>query len=300
MIPTINTWLLIAAAVINPQSTFLSHDTTWTSVNDQQCHFLHMIDKLKQDGSLLKEKELQCWISQDHAKLNQIAKEHDIPVTFDSFLSHEFGSLAILNLNLSWLNRPQETSYQFKKVQNKIKGLSFSQDFEVVYSSAYGNPLVKIKTQSGDILYLTIADRNYRKKDSFALSQQIKKIRKNIQKKSKTKKQYGSVMIPQFAYQGMLDATWLTGMTCCESNKSDNCYIISNPVYHVKMQCNVNGCSVKAGVGLTYIPISSEQETIIIDRPFYFWVERPGCHYPIIEGAMNENFVEQEKEHKTQ
>jgi hypothetical protein len=59
----------------------------------------------------------------------------------------------------------------------------------------------------------------------------------------------------------MLDATWLVGMKCCEVNKS-NGYIIGSSAYNVKMQCDVNGCCVKAGVGLTYIPISTEQKQL--------------------------------------
>ena len=286
----INTWLLIASAVLNPQSTFFSQDVLLVPANDQQCRFLQMIDDLEQDCSLLNRNELQSWVSRDHIKLNQIAKAHDIPINFGSFLPNEFGSLSILNLNMSWLHQPNETIYQFKKMHNKVKGLSFTQDFEVVYSSAHNNPVVKIKTQSGDILYLTIADRNYQKKDFFALSQHIEKIRNNIRERSKTKKHYDCVIIPQFVYQDMLDATWLVGMECCELDKS-NSYVINNPAHYVKMQCDVHGCCVKAGVGLTYIPISTEQKTFMIDRPFYFWVERPGSHYPLIEGVMNSDFL---------
>jgi hypothetical protein len=145
MMTTINTWLLIASAVINPQSTFFSQNALWIPVNDQQCSFLKMIDDLEQDCSLLNGNELQSWVSLDNIKLNQIAKEHDIPIIFESFTSNEFGSLAILNLNMSWLHKPNETTYQFKKMHNMVKGLSFSQDFEVVYSSVHNSPLVKIK-----------------------------------------------------------------------------------------------------------------------------------------------------------
>jgi hypothetical protein len=290
MMTTINAWLLIASAMLNPQSTFFSQNALWVPANDQQCRFLQMIDDLEQDCSLLNGNELQSWVSRDHIKLNQIAEEHGIPIAFESFPSNEFGCLAILNLNMSWLRQPMEILYQFKKVHNKVKGLSFAQDFEVVYSSVHNNPLVKIKTQSGDILYLTVASRNH-KNDCFALSQHIERIRNNIQERSKAKKQhYDCVIIPQFVYQDTLDASWLIGMECCEPNKS-NSYVISSPAYTVKMQCDVNGCRVKAGVGLTYIPISTEQKTLMIDRPFYFWVERHGSRYPLIEGTMNGDFL---------
>ena len=114
-------------------------------------------------------------------------------------------------------------------------------------------------------------------------------------RKSKTKKRYDCVVIPQFVYQDMLDAAWLAGMECCELDKS-NSYTISNPAYYVKMQCDVHGCSVKAGMGLTFIPISTEQKTVMIDRPFYFWVERSGSNYTLIEGAMNGDFLETSEE----
>ena len=206
-----NTWVLLIAALIAPEGTFLRQCQRWTPINKQQKSFLKKVTNHKRDLQNFAPEELQAWASDDAAKLNQIAAEKQIPIIFDSFDEGEFGSLALLQLDLAWKKTPVQKEMVYTNAQKEatsIKGLLFRNGFRVYTSKYHSSPIAKIKTSSGDLLCVTTAEDAL---EGFALSQKIKRIQRSLVKTNKHA--YSELLMPQISYEGFIDISWLNGLT---------------------------------------------------------------------------------------
>lgn len=276
-----NTWILLASALVAPEGNFFPPHTRWMAENETQQLFLKKLGGLKEDMMEFNEQELQSWASQNADELNAIAREKEIPITFSPFSERTFGSLALLELNLAWHGKPAQTEMSFY-AENilKVKGLEFNSDsFKVYQSRRHQFPVIKLKTKNGDFVYVTIADK---KLNGVALSQRIKTIKKTL---SRSKKHYTQMLMPQLAYESFIDISWLNEM------KNNQDYMVSQAVEYLKLKVDEKGCAVKAGAGMVFIPISVQQP-LTIDKPFYFWIERPGCLMPLVEGYIDQDAVQ--------
>lgn len=295
-----NTWILLAAALIAPEGTFIDRSPKWQTVHADQESLLSTISSLRDSLSDFGHTELQVWALNDHNALNTHAQQNNIPITFKPFADGEFGTLAILNLQLVWAQKPTKTTCEFTNVANesstKAKALAFNRGALIYASSTHEQPIIKIKTNSGDIACFTVADDQ--KIDKFFLTQKITQIRTTM---CNTPLQRNcippyiphsvTVVIPQFSYDGPVDIAWLNGLTC--TNKQTKEYAITQAVEHLKIHVNENGCSVKAGAGLNFMPISSSQRTLTIDKPFYFWLERENVPLPLMEAYIDIDTITQ-------
>lgn len=283
-----NTLVLIASALMAPEGIFIEESPIWKSIDERQAQFLDYLPELKKDCSSLSSDELKSWASENHEELNKVAVEQNIPITFTPFAHNEFGTLSVMALDLKWLKKPSTTPCMFKDQRSSVDALLFTSNFEVIYTDYYANPIVRIKTKSGDIICATIADEWGLK----YFEDQITMIRQDIEdgnferQDRDSEDSYNAVVIPQFEYEGFSDISWLNGMKCGTSAKNNE-YAINQAVKYIKIRCDYNGCNIKAGTGLSFVPVSSGKGPLVIDEPFLFWVERPGCHFSLIEGLVD-------------
>ncbi len=279
-----NTWILLASALIAPEGNFLPPQTRWTPVNESQKGFLKKFNyDLKHDMRLLDSQELKSWASDNHEDLNKIAQENQLPITFSPFKTGEFGSLALLQLNLLWAQTPEAVPMAFKNECNAraAKGILFDQGFKVYHSAYHEHPVVKIKTKSGDYFCATLSNESLNGVD---LSQKIKRIKKSLRKADH--RAYSQVLMPQFKHEGFIDISWLNGLR----TKQD--FMLKEAVEYLQLTCDEKGCAVKAGGGFHFVPISvREGNPLVIDKPFYFWIERTGCRVPLVEGYINTDTI---------
>lgn len=284
-----NTWLLLASALISPDGQFLNGGK-WKPQNVPQKFLIKNIAPLKYDMPFYFN-ELNALSSADHKELNALAQEYNIPLTFQPFGPKEFGSLAVLDIALNWPHKAKSTEILFpasgQKRSTSVKALQFTQDIEVYQLKNYQSPLVKIKTDSGDMVYVTIADEELRHK---ALSKKINKLRKDM--KSAKKMHCNAFIMPQIEYEGFLDISWMIGLTYASKH---NQYSIKDAIEYLKLTCDPEGCTVKAGAGLQFYPISTSN-TVTINKPFYFWIERPGTKFPLVESYIDIDSLVPEKE----
>ena len=276
-------WILLASALMAPEGTFIDQGTKWKATNTDQKALVKKLHMLKHELPKFSQDELQAWASDDHTVLNEIARKHTIPITFDPFTEGKFGTLSLLHLNLEWVTKPTKTTTKFMNSDGEavaVDALLFSQDFKLFTSSCYPHSIVKIKTKSGDYVCMTLADK---KADSFNLSKKIKRIRRRLAVPKKSS--YSAVIMPQLSYDGFVDISWMNGLRC--KTKQRKKYSIEKAVEYLKLRCDQEGCSVKAGVGLEFVPISSNANPLIMNKPFYFWLERPGYTCPLVEAYID-------------
>ena len=274
------TWMLIVAALVAPEGSFI-HNPEWIAKNSSQEYFLTNFFSSKNELSQFSENEMNMWASQDHEELNTIAHENAIPITFDPFPENGFGTLAVMDVNLTWKHKPTRTTGDFFNdylQYYKVKTLSFAKDFDVFFSSGrHPYPIIKIATQSGDHICVTIADPD-EEPNSFSVAKDIKNIRQSMVQRSEP--DYPTVILPQFTYNGFIDISWILGM-------SENKYEITQAAQYLKLTLDDTGCKVKSGVGLGFMCISCAPASYVFNKPFYFWIERSGMQTTLVEGYVD-------------
>jgi hypothetical protein len=278
-----NIWILLTSALMAPQGT-LFHNATMMPVNNQQNILLSKYKSLQRDTKYFTSDELQAWASTDNNELNEIARENGIPISFSPFADGKFGSLSILSLDLKWLQKPELNKILFETDEGakRVQGLEFNKHVSIYKSRCHKYPVVRIKTRTGDYLWLTVATEQLQ---GFELSKKIKHIKKNMN--SLKRANHSSVIMPQISFEGFVDISWMEGLRIADKR---NEYAIDSAIEYVKLACDQEGCSVKAGAGLEFIPVSVVPDyhpPLIIDQPFYFWIERAQCKHPIVEAYID-------------
>lgn len=266
----------IIAALVAPEGSYFESNNVWAAVNSSQQYFIENIYSKRSELNNFGEDELRTWVSSDDKYLNKIVVEEGLNIQFEPFTLSEFGSLSILDVSVEWQNEGISTSVNCEDVEYEAAQLK--DGFEVFKSDAYSNPLIKLDTQSGDVVYMIIADS---KPDdtAFGLFEKIVAL-KNLFSDSK-KIDFDSIVFPCVDLNKQFALDWILGMT----NSSG--YFVNQALQQTKFKMDEKGAHVQSAVMLSFDKSMKTPSVLTIDQPFYVWIERPGCTLPIFTGYID-------------
>lgn len=167
----------------------------------------------------------------------------------------------------------EKTSYPAVEIED---------NFAVYSTQNYSQPLVCIDTKNGDTVWMTVADHNKPLRD-FELLQWIHSIK---QDRVPHARRYNSVTFPMVDLDQEVDITWLLNMALAEDA------VIAQALQQTKLKMNEIGARVKSAVAIGLCEASCmprKEAKIVIDKPFYLWIERPGVTDPIFAGYISQN-----------
>lgn len=273
------TFFPIIAALAAPEGSYFKHANTWFSVNSKQAYFIEHFFSKKPELAHFAEKELRSWGSEDATYLTEIASKNGFALQFEPFKQGEFGSLSILDVAVQWIEAG--TTSTLKNGKATYKAAVLENNFEVFETASYAHPIAKIKTQSNDIVYMAIADEPA---EEFVLLQKVNMLQSLLA--AERPADYDSVKFPCVKLDQMVDISWLLNMRC--PNFTDGCedWSIVKAMQQTKFCMNEHGAHVQSAVG-TGFATTSCKKYLIIDKPFYVWIERPGCSMPIFAGYID-------------
>lgn len=264
------------------------------AVNDQQAVFL---ERYMQDKEVLKAfspDELRTWVSKDADELNGILKQEGFGIQLNPFRPTEFGVVSILDVMMKWLHEGQRSS--IIRTQGASEGGARYEAFElkdgfyVGQLEGYAHPIITIKTKNEDgalgkdSVHLTVAD------EALGGDKLWEKILKLRMLERKEIEEYTHVVIPMIDYDQSFKLDWLLGLNV-------GGWFISQALQQTKFKMNDKGARVKSAVAIAMMrsamPMPSNK--LIIDKPFYLWIEREGVPYPIFTGYLDEQFWKEPK-----
>ncbi|MDP3779370.1 MAG: hypothetical protein Q8R30_05005 [bacterium] len=263
----------------------------WSAVNALQSRFLDDFFIRRAELFCFSEKELRAWASMVAADLNEILAREGFSIRLSDFNPGQFGVVSILDVMAEWLVMAGHVSMPVGKqlypavhmlptrlIEDIRVGL-----FNAAMSSAHPHPLVRLNTKSGDSVCMTIADHVY---DDFELMSRIDDIRC---RSVVTPISASWLMFPMVDLDLETSLDWMVGMHTVAAN-GDQAKIIS-AVQQTKFKMNHLGARVKSAVGMGFATTSVRvdvAEPIIIDEPFFLWIERPGLQFPLMYGYIDE------------
>jgi len=278
----------IISALIEAEGKFMSWNVEWTGINAAQKIFLRNFFAKQNELGYFTREEIRSWASQDYEELNSIACNNGFNIQFKPFRPHEFGSLSILEVNINWLEKGIVTSLEYADEiykAAKIKNNNFN-----VYElneNIYTYPIIEIKTQNTDTVYMTIADEPC---SGFFLMKKINSLRDTISHRDNDQNHgicklldYDEVIFPFVNLNQEVDISWLKGMYANDGP------IVSQALQQIKFKMNEFGAEVKSAVMVAMCKSIGPREIkrLNINKPFYLWIERENCTIPVFAGYID-------------
>ncbi len=271
----------IVSALVKSED-ILGKDRSWNAVNDWQEFFL--IDHLSKRKELaaFSEEELRDWIGFNAKELNRVLEGEGFDVRLDEFGPGEFGVVSILNVLSEWLEEGQRVVIVSSGKKYPGVRMESSSGFEVRVSAEYLYPVTVLPTKSGDKAFMTIAESEAA---SFSLLTKIDAIRRSL--KPGSNYDYDCLKFPMVNINKEIVLGWLGGLWTIQDDgrKAE----ISQVFQQTKFRMNQRGARTKSAVALGAFTASARKEKVLlIDKPFFFWIEREGMSIPIIYAYIDQ------------
>lgn len=279
----------IVGAIVGSED-ILGPDRRWVPTNAEQLQFKTEIMKMRDELPRFSKEELRHWANKNHEVLNAISRKEGFSIQLKPFGPDEFGVISILDVLVEWLIKGSAGTKilrggkEYAAVSMDRTGTvggQYHELFEVYVSENHTEPVVMLATKSGDRVFMTVA---YTPAEGFVLSGRIDNIRKGLQKTSG----YEALRFPMVDLNQQVDISWLIYMNTTDAQGRP--WFISQALQQTKFKMNEVGARVKSevAIGLMRYAAPRAPRTLIIDRPFYLWMERDGVTIPIMYSYIDE------------
>lgn len=262
--------LTLGAAWLNPDPSCY-----WQAVNQTQTTFLETYYAKTVELSVFNDKELRSWMSPDHNFLNGILKKENFSIQLEPMNPDEIGVVSILDVAVEWMHKGQKTTIKSNTsgATQEYPAVSMNKGFQVYSSMQHNEPIACVQTKNNDKVWMTVANTP---RVGFEIENHISQIRSSISQDSS----YDSLVFPMVDLDKEEDISWLKGMEWKKSGWTQG--KITQALQQTKFKMNEMGARVKSAVAIVFTRECARRMTVmVIDKPFYLWIERPGLSKPI-------------------
>lgn len=276
----------IIAALVKSED-ILGKNRKWNPGNAIQGKFLDEFFSKRNELAGFSKEELRSWASRIAAELNKILAEEGFNIRLQDFLPEEFGVVSILDVLVEWLKEGEKSQLRVNgadysavtmKPMAEIAG-ELKHVYEVFIPSGYAEPVAMLYTKSGDRVYMTVADGPAK---GFELIAKIDQIRKCLDGGRYWHCDW--LQFPTIDLNQKVDISWLIGMRTTDDKEQES--VISQALQQTKFKMNEFGARVKSAVAIAVLKGMSQG--LVIDKPFFLWIERKGMSIPLMYAYINE------------
>lgn len=226
--------------------------------------------------------EISRKVSEDFNLLNAFLREHGFDIQLQPFdkSRSEFGVVSILKLIVKWLEKGVIARITTPHGEFPAVCLTKKKHKVLILKTAeYPNPVAKISTQSGDVVFMTVADRSL---EGFDLVAKVEKLSSNLAQDPS----FDRVRFPMVDLNHKVDISWLKGMPTTDEKGLP--WFIAQALQQTKLQMNEVGAKVESAVAISVLRgcIEMPKEELIIDKPFFMWITRKGLSKPLFAGYV--------------
>jgi hypothetical protein len=218
--------------------------------------------------------ELKTKASTSATEINQFLKEHGFTIELQPFGPQGFGVAAILDVELAWKFPGTATTVMHNNVEHDA--VTMRKGFTVFTTDQHPEPVARINTQSADTVYITKAHKQPLTGDALLAHIKLAHIKTVQGAQQAHDRSYSNIVFPMVDLDQQEDISWLKGMTLKN-------YFITQALQQTKFKMNEVGARVKsaAALALDGAMQTTEEKNLVIDEPFYIWIERDGVTAPV-------------------
>jgi hypothetical protein len=275
----------IASAFVAAEKAFLGGDRAWEPTNDMQTRFIREILEVCRPD-LVRIPEFETIAALSEIPINEFLAKHGFNIRLDKFPElvppeRAWGAASVLDITLKWLVKGSKSS--INTVRKNFPAAKLSKD-AVTIRDATGHqyPVAEVRTSSDDVVFMTICDRDL---NNFDLVAEAERISVNMTGHAP----YEGLLFPMVDLNHQVDISWLGGMFTIDNEGYFNKII--QALQQTKLKMNHEGARIKDAVAIGGFRCTSVQiprPPLIINRPFLFWVRRPGLAKPLFVARLTE------------
>lgn len=231
------------------------------------------------DGLDKLESELSGVADWDYRVINAFLKAKGFDIQLPEPQGRTFSVASVLDILVKWLKEGTVTEVKrhntftlYPAVELK-SGVSFKKGL-------YGEPLVRIETQSGDIVWMMPVQRLPGGSSKFTILELICMADNGAWTEDSE-----GVIFPMIDYNQQVDISWIEGMGIHADWK------IQKALQQTKFRMNETGARAQSAVAMTncYRSCVMHRQPVVIDKPFLLWIERQGVRFPVFAGIFTED-----------
>jgi hypothetical protein len=275
MSTTAATYPIVAA--IKHAEQILGPDRAWQPINETQRRFLTEFF-VGGRAEVVHVPEIESIASYSHDEINAFLRERGFTIQLDPWNPPGFGVASVLDLLVEWAQEGEVTlvetdgGREFPGVRVGEQGLRF---FDV---PDHPNPVARLETKSGDLVYMTMLDQPLEGFDLVAKARAFSEHKR-------PRGAFGGLIFPIVDLDQEEDITWLIGMRTTGDDGLPA--IISQALQQTKLQMNEVGARAQSAVAIAVrsAPLMPKPDHVI-NQPFLIWFERDGLSQPLFVGYI--------------
>jgi hypothetical protein len=270
----------IAAALVQAED-FIGPTREWTPINEEQESFLSTFYAARAELARFTDDELHAWASKDASELNGILEREGFAIRVPELGRDDFAVVSILDVLVEWLRKGDRAEIDRDGISYPAVRL---ESFTVVTSPDHPHPIAVLPTKSGDRLCMTVADQA---RKGFDLLRAIEVIRRAQEPSSA---RFGSLVFPMVDLDQELELDWVVGMHTIDEGGRP--VVVTYGAQQTKLRMNLKGAHVESAAALA-MRVARMQPSVtfdlVVDRPFFCWIERDGVSQPILLAYVDEH-----------
>ena len=269
-------------AVLKRAEEMMNLKKDWQPKNETQRRFLKNFLQLCRKYNI---EEIELQVSDDAEKINAFLEKKGFSIRLQPFPPNTLGFASILDLIVEWLYPGEKIKIDAKNGE-KYEGVRIKKEGVSFFESrvhGYRNIIVRIRTKSDDMVFITIPNEPLRGLDLIEMADTISK-HKDILLDT-----YDGVRFPMVDLNITNDIGWLKGMSTTTKTIEIPANIIQ-AVQQIKIKMNEKGARFQSATAMavTLKCISIPKQDLIIREPFLVWVERPNLKIPLMAAFISE------------
>ena len=255
----------------------------WNAENAYQRELMTRFDAIRDALPLIP--TLNGWARETAEELNQILAEHGFDIRLNPWPDDgmTFGVVAINDFTVLWrvAGQTEESWGNHKITINDKPAFRLKHDAGVEYlqSNRHDELVIKIPTQTGDVVYITKYDRS---SAGFDLLETIERLRSNLT--PARREHYEGVNIPMVELDLHVNIDWLINLW---TQAGMDTWKIAQALQQIKFAMNQFGARVKEATAIA--AMRGGPSYYDVDGPFLIWIEREGVPVPMFMAHVTED-----------
>ena len=276
--------LTIVKALVEAEKFIRKGELTWNPGNVHQQELMSRFAAIRNALPLVP--TLEGWARETAEELNQILAEHSFDIRLNPWPDdgNTFGVVAINDFTVLWRVVGQTVEDWGSRRLITINGkpafrLKYDAGVEFLESDHLDEPVVKIPTETGDVVYITKYSRS---PDGFRLLESIEQLRGNLTPARRA--HYEGVNIPMVKLGLHINIDWLVDLW---TQAGVDTWRIAQALQEVKFAMNQFGARVKETTAVAVM--RGMPNYYEVDGPFLIWIERAGVPVPLFMAHVTED-----------
>ena len=272
------TTIPVSVCIEGIESKVLAQHSDWELATDAQKEFFAKTTTDLSDCALLKEGEIAFKVSKSADEINAFLAEKKFNIKLDPFVDpRDFGVASVLDVSVEWV----EPADEGRLTHNGVDYPSVEMTDNITFlEGPFGQAVAKIATKSGDEVFVSIAHEAL---SGFTLKEAVAQI------VGSTKRIYdfGGLAMPMVHLDQEEDISFLVGMTICGED-GNGIGTVSQALQQTRFRLNQFGARVEsaAAMGMCYESCMQRNPPLVIDKPFFLAVHRPGAAQPLFSAYV--------------